>query len=39
VKAEQRFSDGILADFRESKGLRIRAGTGRHRLIAFGLSW
>jgi hypothetical protein len=29
----QRFSDDILNEFRESKGLRIRAGTGPHRLI------
>ena len=33
VKAKQRFSDDILAVFRESKGLRIRAGTGPHRFI------
>ena len=33
VKAKQRFSDDILAVFRESKGLRIRAGTGAHRFI------
>jgi hypothetical protein len=34
VKAtERRFSGDILADFRESKGLQIRAGTGRHRFI------
>ena len=33
VKAKQRFSDDILSEFRESKGLRIRAGTGPHRLI------
>src|ERR1700737_3965397 len=32
-KAKQRFSDDILADFRKSKGLRIRAGTGSHRFI------
>jgi len=33
VKTKRRFSDDILADFRESKGLRIRAGTGSHRFI------
>lgn len=33
VKAKQRFSDDILADFRGSKGLRIRAGTRPHRFI------
>ena len=33
VKAKQRFSDDILAVFRESKGLRIRVGTGPHRFI------
>jgi hypothetical protein len=33
VKAKQRFSDDILVDFRKSKGLRIRAGTGPHRFI------
>jgi len=33
VKAKQRFPDDILAVFRESKGLRIRAGTGPHRFI------
>jgi hypothetical protein len=33
VKAKQRFSNDILADFRESKSLRIRAGTGPHRFI------
>jgi hypothetical protein len=33
MKAKQRFSNDILAKFRESKGLRIRAGTGPHRLI------
>jgi hypothetical protein len=27
------FSGDILADFRRSKGLRIRAGTGSHRFI------
>ena len=33
MKANQRFSDDILAEFRENKGLRIRAGTGTHRFI------
>jgi hypothetical protein len=33
VKVKQRFSDEVLADFRESKGLRIRAGTKHHRFI------
>ena len=33
MKAKQQFSVDILAEFRESKGLRIRAGTGRHRFI------
>ena len=33
MKAKQHFSDDILADFRERKGLRIRAGTGLHRFI------
>jgi len=33
VKAKQHFSDDILADFRERKGVRIRAGTGPHRFI------
>ena len=33
MKAKQRFPDDILAVFRESKGLRIRAGTGPHRFI------
>ena len=33
VKAKQRFPDYILAEFQESKGLRIRAGTGPHRFI------
>ena len=33
MKANQGFSDDILAVFRESKGLRIRAGTGQHRFI------
>jgi hypothetical protein len=33
MKAKQRFSDNILADFDKSKGLRIRAGIGPHRFI------
>jgi hypothetical protein len=33
VKAKPRFSGDVLADLRESKGLRIRAGTGPHRFI------
>jgi hypothetical protein len=33
VKAKRRFSADILADFRQSKGLRIRAGTRSHRFI------
>ena len=33
MKAKQHFSDDILADLRERKGLRIRAGTGPHRFI------
>ena len=33
VKAKQRFSDEILADFRESKGPRIRVGTRPQRFI------
>ena len=33
MKAKQHFSDDILADFRERKGVRIRAGTGPHRFI------
>jgi hypothetical protein len=37
VKAKQRFSDDILAVLRESKGLRIRAGTGTHRFIGIWL--
>ena len=32
-KVKQRFSDDLLADFHRSNGLRIRAGTGRHRFI------
>jgi hypothetical protein len=37
MKVKQRFSDDILAEFRESKGLRIRAGTGPHRFIGIWL--
>jgi hypothetical protein len=37
VKAKQRFSDDILAVLRESKGLRIRAGTRPHRFIGIWL--
>jgi hypothetical protein len=33
MKASGRFSGDTLADFRKSKGLRIRAGTGSHRFI------
>jgi hypothetical protein len=33
VKANQRFSEDIVAEFRGSKGLRIRAGTKLHRFI------
>jgi hypothetical protein len=33
MKPNQRFPDDILPEFRESKGLRIRAGTGAHRFI------
>ena len=33
MKAKRRFSDGVLAVLRESKGLRIRAGSGPHRFI------
>ena len=33
MKAKQRFSDDIVAQFRENKGLRSRAGTGSHRFI------
>ena len=37
MKAIERFSDHILAVFRESKGLRIRAGTAPHRFIGIWL--
>jgi hypothetical protein len=33
VKANQRFSEDIVAEFRGSKGLCIRAGTKLHRFI------
>jgi hypothetical protein len=33
MKAKRRFPDDILAVLREGKTLRIRAGTGQHRLI------
>jgi hypothetical protein len=33
MKAKQRFSEDMLAAFRASSGLRIRAGAGRHRFI------
>ena len=33
MRAKRRFSDEILSVLRESKGLRIRAGIGRHRFI------
>jgi hypothetical protein len=33
MTVKQQFSDDILAALRESKGLRIRAGTGQHRFI------
>jgi hypothetical protein len=33
MRAQRRFSDDTLATLRESKGLRIRAGTGQHRFI------
>jgi len=33
MRAKRLFSDDTLAALRESKGLRIRAGTGRHRFI------
>jgi hypothetical protein len=37
AKATQRFADDTLADLRESKDLRIRAGTGSHRFIGIWL--
>src|SRR5690349_6867488 len=33
MKAKQRFPIDVLAEFRNSKGLRIRAGTGPHRFV------
>jgi uncharacterized protein DUF2255 len=33
MRAKRQFSDDILTALRESKGLRIRAGTGQHRFI------
>ena len=33
MKAKARFSDDVLAVLSERKGLRIRAGTGKHRFI------
>src|SRR5258708_4276192 len=33
MKAKRHFSGDILAVLRKSKGLRVRAGTGRHRFI------
>ena len=33
MKATRRFSEEILAALRESKGLRVRAGSGAHRFI------
>jgi hypothetical protein len=33
MKGKRRFSDDVLAVIHESKGLRIRAGTGAHRFI------
>jgi len=33
MKTKRPFSDDILVALHESKGLRIRAGTGRHRFI------
>lgn len=33
MKASGRFSDDVLSTLRETKGLRIRAGTGTHRFI------
>jgi hypothetical protein len=33
LKTDQRFADEVLAVFRKSKGLRLRAGTGDHRFI------
>jgi hypothetical protein len=33
MRASRRFSDDVLATLQETKGLRIRAGTGTHRFI------
>jgi hypothetical protein len=33
MKTKRHFSDDLLTALQESKGLRIRAGTGRHRFI------
>jgi hypothetical protein len=33
MKTKRQFSDDILAALQKSKGLRVRAGTGRHRFI------
>jgi hypothetical protein len=33
MKTNQRFSEDILAAFREKTSLRVRAGTGKHRFI------
>jgi hypothetical protein len=33
MRVRRQFSDDILAALRESKGLRIRAGSGQHRFI------
>ena len=37
MKMKQRFSDSVLAILRESKVLKIRAGTGDHRFIGIWL--
>ena len=34
MKTKRHFSDDLLTALQESRGLRIRAGTGRHRFIA-----
>src|SRR4029077_9133277 len=33
MRAKRQFSDDFLAALRDSRGLRIRAGTGQHRFI------
>ena len=33
MRAKRQFSDDLLAALRDSRGLRIRAGTGQHRFI------